>query len=159
MRGGLNKYARDSRRLYRLVTPLKVEIFHSILALPLIFDIYKIWTNYMTSNNPNLFLRKLIKKNNYDLLINPGIPNGLFTNDLLIESKKEKIPFIFIMNSWDNPSTKRSLVGNPDWLFVWGEQTKIHAEKYMKIRHIKVKKKPYCVPLGDNVWRRTKGKA
>ena len=35
------------------------------------------------------------------------------------------------MNSWDNPSTKRSLIGNPDWLFVWGEQTKKHAEKFV----------------------------
>ena len=34
MRGGLDKYARDSRRIYRLVTPLKVEIFHAILATP-----------------------------------------------------------------------------------------------------------------------------
>ena len=30
MRGGFNKYARDSRKLYRLVTPRKVEIFHAI---------------------------------------------------------------------------------------------------------------------------------
>ena len=42
------------------------------------------------------------------------------------------------MNSWDNPSTKRSIVGNPDWLFVWGDQTKNHAIKYMNISKDKV---------------------
>ena len=42
------------------------------------------------------------------------------------------------MNSWDNPSTKRSIVGNPDWFFVWGDQTKNHAIKYMNISKIKL---------------------
>ena len=138
MRGGFNKYARDSRRLYRLVTPRKVEIFHAILALPFIFEIYKFWTNYMIFKNPNLFLRKLIKKNNYDLLINPGIPNGIFTNDLLIESKKEKIPFIFIMNSWDNPLFGKIAGGIPDLFLAWGPQTNQFAKKYMGLPSDKV---------------------
>ena len=131
MRGGFNKYARDSRRCYRLVTPLKVEIFHAILALPIVFDLFKIWTNYISIRNPNKFLRKLIKKNKYDFLINPGIPNGLFTNDLLIESKKENIPFIFIMNSWDNPLFGKLGPGNPDLFLAWGAQTANFAKKYM----------------------------
>src|SRR6185436_20144123 len=35
------------------------------------------------------------------------------------------------MNSWDNPSTKRAIIGQPDWLLVWGPQTRQHAIKYM----------------------------
>ena len=138
MRGGFNKYASDSRKLYRLVTPLKVEILHAILALPIIFEIYKIWTNYMIDKNPNLVLRKLIKKNNYNLLINPGIPNGLFTNDLLIEAKREKIPFIFIMNSWDNPLFGKITAGIPDLFLAWGPQTRQFAKKYMFLPSDKV---------------------
>ena len=85
----------------------------------------------MISKNPNLLLRKLIKKNNYDLLINPGIPNGLFTNDLLIESKKGKIPFIFIMNSWDNPLFGKIAAGIPDLFLAWGPQTRQFAKIYV----------------------------
>jgi len=32
----------------------------------------------MKVKNRNIDLRKLIKKNNYNMLINQGIPNGLF---------------------------------------------------------------------------------
>ena len=34
-------------------------------------------------------------------------------------TKDKKIPLIVIMNSWDNPSTKRAVIGKPDWLLVW----------------------------------------
>ena len=37
------------------------------------------------------------------------------------------------MNSWDNPSSKSCMVGNPDHLLVWGPQTKRHAIKYLKM--------------------------
>lgn len=139
MRGGFNKYARDSRKTYRLVTPKKVEIFHAILALPIIFEIYKLWTNYRSKSNPNLHLKKLIKKKKYDIFINPGIPNGLFINDLLVESKKEKIPLIFIMNSWDNPLFGRLGPGNPDLFLAWGPQTVKFAQKYMALPKEKIK--------------------
>ena len=36
------------------------------------------------------------------------------------------------MNSWDNPSTKSTMLGNPDKLLVWGEQTKNHANEFLK---------------------------
>ncbi len=35
------------------------------------------------------------------------------------------------MNSWDHPSTKRAVLGVPDWLLVWGPQTKAHAMCFM----------------------------
>jgi hypothetical protein len=37
------------------------------------------------------------------------------------------------MNSWDNPSTKAQVTRNPDWLAVWGEQTREHAIDFMKM--------------------------
>jgi CDP-glycerol glycerophosphotransferase (TagB/SpsB family) len=43
------------------------------------------------------------------------------------------IPTVAIMNSWDNPSTKRTVVDRPDWVLVWGPQTQAHALRYMKI--------------------------
>jgi hypothetical protein len=44
------------------------------------------------------------------------------------------VPTVAIMNSWDNPSTKRTVVDQPDWVLVWGPQTKAHAVRYMKMR-------------------------
>jgi hypothetical protein len=37
------------------------------------------------------------------------------------------------MNSWDNPCLKRSAVGLPDAVVVWGEQTRRHTEKFMEV--------------------------
>tara|TARA_Y100001978_G_scaffold147844_1_gene132924 strand:- start:262 stop:1629 length:1368 start_codon:yes stop_codon:yes gene_type:complete len=139
MRGGFTKFARDTRRMYRLTIPRKVEIFHSILALPLIYEIYNLWTKYISNKNPHLLLQKILKDNKYDMIINPGIPNGLFINDLLIESKKEKIKFIFIMNSWDNPIYGKISSGIPDLYLVWGPQTLNFAKKYMCLPPEKVK--------------------
>jgi len=139
MRGGFNKFARDMRRVYRLVTPRKVEIFHSILGLPIIYELFRIWSNYILYKNPNLILRKLLKQNKYDLLINPGIPNGIYINDLLIEAKRAKIKLIFIMNSWDNPLFGKISSGTPDLYLVWGPQTANFAKKYMELPSEKVK--------------------
>ena len=139
LRGGFNKFARDIRRVYRLIIPKKVEIFHSILALPIIYELFTIWANYVLNKNPNLILRKLLKENKYDLIINPGIPNGIFINDLLIEAKRAKIKLIFIMNSWDNPLFGKITSGTPDLYLAWGPQTVNFAKKYMGIPSEKVK--------------------
>jgi hypothetical protein len=58
---------------------------------------------------------------------------GLYLNDLIDLCQRRRIPLIVIMNSWDNPSTKRAMVGNPDWLLVWGEQTQRHAVEFARM--------------------------
>ena len=68
-----------------------------------------------------------------DIAIHPCVLEGLFINDFIQITKKNKIPSIVIMNSWDNPSTKNAMIGKPDYLLVWGEQTKRHAIKYCKM--------------------------
>ena len=77
-----------------------------------------------------LGLRKLLKEKKYDVVINPGLPDGLFINDLIVESKRFKIPLIYIMNSWDNPSTAPFASGIPDLFLAWGQQTANHANIY-----------------------------
>jgi CDP-glycerol glycerophosphotransferase (TagB/SpsB family) len=42
------------------------------------------------------------------------------------------------MNSWDNPATKAVTLGKPDWLAVWGEQTKEHARIHLGMESEKV---------------------
>lgn len=66
-----------------------------------------------------------------DAIVHPTTLRGLFVDDLIRYGKRLRIPTVYIMNSWDNPSTKASGVGSPDRLAVWGEQTRQHAIQFM----------------------------
>ena len=71
-----------------------------------------------------------------DLIIHPSILQGYFVNELLrfYISNKQSIPLIFLMNSWDNPSSKVLRTGKPSKLVVWGQQSKNHAVECVKNR-------------------------
>jgi hypothetical protein len=66
-----------------------------------------------------------------DILIQPSILTGYYINELVLLSKELGIPYVVLMNSWDNPSQKAGATGHPDKLVVWGEQTRRHAIEYM----------------------------
>jgi glycosyltransferase involved in cell wall biosynthesis len=56
----------------------------------------------------------------------------VFINDLVAEcSVRQNMPLVVVINSWDNPSTKRAVVGQPNHLLVWGAQTVEHAQRFM----------------------------
>jgi hypothetical protein len=74
-----------------------------------------------------------IKQFRPDVLIHPTVLDGIFINDFVLLGRKFGLPTIAIMNSWDNPSTKRAVVGRPDWLLVWGPQTRKHAIRFMRM--------------------------
>ncbi len=81
----------------------------------------------------NKELDQLLREELPDVIVHPTVLEGLFVSDLVAWGRKNGKPTIFIMNSWDNPSMKAMLVGHPDRLVVWGEQTKEHAIKYLGI--------------------------
>jgi len=68
-----------------------------------------------------------------DIIIHPSTFAGYFINDVISEGKVQGIPTMLLMNSWDNPSTKRATSGKADWVAVWGEQTLRHTHFYMGI--------------------------
>jgi hypothetical protein len=132
-------------------------------SLPFIYPIYK----RRIINNLEKYkdLENVIDKFSPDLIIHPSVLEGLFISDLSFISEQKKIPFIALMNSWDNPSTKAMIIRPPDYMIVWGEQTKQHAIEFlgMKPEQIKIfgaaqfevyKKKPQqtkrsiCADLG-----------
>ena len=137
MRPSFKKENLYLRRTWRLVTTWKAEILHTFLGLPVIYSLYRFFIFYKVKTN-DIPLRKLVNKKKYDLLINPGIPDGLYINDLIIESKRYKIPLIYIMNSWDNPSTAPFAAGKPDLFLAWGQQTANHANIYQEIPKNKI---------------------
>ena len=73
----------------------------------------------------------LIEEEQPDILIQPTQLNGYYINELLLASEQLDLPFLILMNSWDNPSQKAAATGMPTCLAVWGDQTRDHAIEYM----------------------------
>jgi hypothetical protein len=67
------------------------------------------------------------------LLVHPTVLDGYYLNDLVVYSNTLGVPLVALMNSWDNPSIKRTVLGQIDRLLVWGEQTEDHAVEFMRM--------------------------
>jgi hypothetical protein len=124
-------YFKGLRAVRRMVLGMKASILLSILALPGIFQCFRIHVKYQLKKHQNVALDQLLDRENPDIILHPNALQGFFLNDLVEEGNKRKIPTVFLMNSWDNPCIKRAIIGNPDWLLVWGSQTKEHAIRFM----------------------------
>ena len=82
---------------------------------------------------PNRDLAALLDRERPDVIFHPTVLDGVFVNDVVLEGRCRGIPVVFAINSWDNPSTKQSVVGKPDRLLVWGSQTREHAIRFMSM--------------------------
>lgn len=122
---------RNLRVLHREMIGWKSSLVFTLLGLPGIFKIFCWHSNKKIQSSPYTGMVSLFQEFKPDLVIHPTVLDGLYINDLVYYSKKNGVPLVAIMNSWDNPSTKHSVFGNPDWLLVWGKQTKQHAQKFM----------------------------
>lgn len=119
------------RRFHRHAAGPKAAIKYGVLAQPGVFHAYRHWTQVRMARRGNEDLDQLLAEERPDVIIHPTVLAGVFINDLVLASRKRDIPLILIMNSWDNPSTKRAMTGRPDWLLVWGPQTQNHAVRFM----------------------------
>jgi len=128
-RVGEDKKAELAR--YRLILK-RNYYFHRIKSLEGIFQIYTKWMRRALGDYEEL--ERAIVKSKIDLIIHPTVLEGLFVNDLIRLGKKYDIPTIYLMNSWDNPSTKALMLGHPDKLLVWGQQTKQHAIQFLQLK-------------------------
>ncbi len=81
----------------------------------------------------------LINELKPDIIFHPTVMNGTFMHDLILITRKYNIPLVCMMNSWDNVSTRALPVGVPDWLCVWGQQTKNNALATMRIKPDRIK--------------------
>ena len=119
------------RKKLRRQFGFKTSMLYSLLGLPGVFTVFSAWTRAKIARTPNEPLDRFLARFKPDLLIHPSILEGLYINELVDVSKRTGIPLVAIMNSWDNPSSKRAVVGAPDWLLVWGEQTWRHAVEFV----------------------------
>lgn len=119
------------RRVRRLTAGWKAALLFGVLALPGIYRAYRLLVLHQLKRTPNRRLSDLLEHEQPDVLLHPSVLDGVFINDLVQASTSRKLPLVVMMNSWDNPSTKRAVIGLPDWLLVWGPQTKAHALRFM----------------------------
>jgi len=111
----------------------KAAFFHSFLALPGIRFFAEKFLHRQLSKVPFAELDEFLEREKPDILLHPSTFEGYFVNDFIFAAKKLGIPSVLIMNSWDNPSTKRSVSGLPDHVLVWGEQTRRHCVEMMRM--------------------------
>lgn len=118
------------RKVARYLLGSRASALYTVFALPGAFQLFRLWSEMQMSREPSP-MEDFIKNFRPDVLIHPTVLDGIFINDFVLLGRKFGIPTIAIMNSWDNPSTKRAVVGRPDWLLVWGPQTQSHAIRFM----------------------------
>ena len=121
------------RKVFRYGNPWKAYIYYRALGLPGIFQLFTMILNRRLACTPNHKLEELLEREKPDVIIHPCVLQGSYINDLVEAGSRRKIPTVLIMNSWDNPASKRSVVGTDYWLLVWGPQTRNHAERLMGI--------------------------
>jgi hypothetical protein len=129
---------RAMRRVHRRSAGRRAAILFSILALPGVFQMFRAWSYRRIESLPYRDLESLLDRVRPDAIIHPSVLAGVFINDLVTASQLRGIPLVVIMNSWDNPSTKRAMTGQPDWLLVWGPQTQAHAIKFLDMTEARV---------------------
>lgn len=121
------------RRFHRSASGPRAAMLYSLLALPGLFQIFRAWSHRRISARPYRDMDALLDLERPQVLIHPTVLAGVFINELVAASQARNIPLVAIMNSWDNPSTKRAMTGRPDWLLVWGPQTRAHAIEFLDI--------------------------
>ena len=97
-----------------------------------------IFGNLLTKILNNKELSFFINKINPDILIMPV--SGLEIGSFILPSicRKKKIKSLFLVDNWDNISSKSIFFNKPDLLGVWGEQSRIHAIKIQKFQKKKI---------------------
>ena len=136
------KHERAIRRLRQFTLGWKAGLLLRLAGLPLLSRVFHWYTERRLDAHPAAALARLMEQERPDIVLHPTVLDGSFINDVVFECRKKGIPCVLAMNSWDNPSTKRAMVGKPDYLLVWGPQTRDHAIRFMQLEPDRV------VPFG-----------
>lgn len=102
---------------------------YDFLALPFVFPLFKWW--HARRNGVLAPLRDFLARERPNIVLHPTILTGYFVNELGPITNELRIPYIALMNSWDNPASKAVTTTHPDKLVVWGPQTRHHAIEYL----------------------------
>ncbi|MCF8475387.1 MAG: hypothetical protein K9G60_00010 [Pseudolabrys sp.] len=136
------KHERAIRHMRRYTLGWKAALLLQLAGLPIFSSLFRRMTARRLQAHPAKALSALLDRERPDVVFHPTVLEGGFINDIIFECEKRGIPTVLAMNSWDNPSTKRAMVGKPDRVLVWGRQTYDHAVRFMGI------KPDHVVPFG-----------
>lgn len=119
-------FLRKSRRVVgTCMVWLKNNLLLRFLGNPLIFPVYFHFKKKSFRNNVQLL--GLIRDLKPSLALFPCSAFDPEGSDLVDICAKEKIATLFLIDNWDNLSSKTILWTKPDYLAVWGEQSRRHA--------------------------------
>lgn len=124
---------RGKRRIIRNTLGWKASALFTFYGLPGVFSLYRRRLAARLAALPSSEFAALLEREQPDVLIHPSTFEGYFINDFIEAGSRMRIPTVLIMNSWDNPSLKQAMAGQPDITVVWGEQTVRHAGTFMGV--------------------------
>jgi len=127
---GRTSYAHRRLLSVQQIGEWRTRLFE-MLSLPGIYQIYRV--AFIAAMGCDPAVEALVDDEKPDVIVQPSFLTGPFVNELMRVSAKRRIPYMLLMNSWDNPATKAVCTGDPDRLVVWGEQSKRQAVEYMGI--------------------------
>ena len=127
---------KEIRKVFSLCNG-KMSIFFRISSLPII--------RYFVINLIKFIINKYKIDNLYSffndfkphIIIHPSIFQGVFINELALLSKELDVPYILLMNSWDNPCLKNTSIYEPT--IVDGETNKISCTQVYGLPQNKIK--------------------
>lgn len=134
MRPSFDKRLSNLRKFRIFTLGKKAGIIFTFLSLPIIRGLIMLIIKQFLIRSRYIDLENYIKLFKPDIILHPTVLDGIYCNDLALLSKKYNYKTVFIINSWDNPSSKNILVNSPDLLLVWGKQTKYDAKHYMNLK-------------------------
>ncbi|MBL8833940.1 MAG: hypothetical protein JNL71_16235 [Rhodospirillales bacterium] len=102
-----------------------------LLGMPVIFHLFR--AAFMAWMGVDAAVAQLLDEERPDVVVQPSFLTGPFVNELLRATRVRGIPYLLLMNSWDNPAVKAVATGDPDRLVVWGEQSRRQAIEYMGV--------------------------
>ncbi|MDI1347562.1 MAG: hypothetical protein PSV22_26265 [Pseudolabrys sp.] len=127
----LGRHESAIRRIRWMTLGWKAATLLTLAGLPIGASIFRKIVADRLNCYPNRELADLLTREKPDIVFHPSVLDGVFINDLVAEGNRQSIPIVVATNSWDNPSTKRAVVGHPDKLLVWGPQSREHAIQFI----------------------------
>ncbi len=135
MRFNLNFRNVIRKPFWKIPFRVLIRLFYSFTILSTRLPIALIVKNKFLKNKTNNLIHKnknirsVLQKLKPDLIIIPNSGADTYFFQLIVESKKKEnhITTFALIDNWDNLSTKSIIPDHPDFIGVWGEQSKKHA--------------------------------
>ena len=124
------------KKLKKILQVLKLNLYIRLIGNKIIYPFFEKF--YIERINVLQSLEKKINKLKPDLIIFPTQSQTKADYDIVKICKKINIKTFFLIDNWDNLSDKSIIYFKPDFLGVWGPQTKKHAIKIQNINSNKI---------------------